>query len=103
MQCLWDKYRQVCSVRAADFPDHSNRAAVIALALTSNTGAVSFTFSASLAGLLWRQILEQKGIFMKQTTAAYWNIVPLIVTTGVGLAVVCAEMAVLFQSLEISL
>lgn len=84
-------------VRAADFPDHSNRAAAIALAVASNIGAVSFTFSASLAGLLWKQILEQKGIYVKQTTFAYWNILPLIVMTGVGLAVVCAEMAVLFR------
>lgn len=84
-------------VRAADFPDHSNRAAAIALAVASNIGAVSFTFSASLAGLLWKQILEQKGIFVKQTTFAYWNILPLIVMTGVGLAVVSAEMAVLFR------
>ena len=39
-------------VRAANFPDHSSRAAAIALAIASNIGAVSFTFSASLAGLL---------------------------------------------------
>ena len=84
-------------VRAADFPDHSSRAAAIALAVASNIGAVSFTFSASLAGLLWKQILEQKGIFVKQRTFAYWNVLPLIVMTGVGLAVVCAEMAVLFR------
>ena len=84
-------------VRAADFPDHSSRAAAIALAVASNIGAVSFTFSASLAGLLWKQILEQKGIFVKQTTFAYWNILPLIVMTSVGLTVVCAEMAVLFR------
>lgn len=101
MQCLWDNIGATILltkvVRAADFPDHSNRAAAIALAVASNIGAVSFTFSASLAGLLWKQILEQKGIYVKQTTFAYWNILPLIVMTGVGLAVVCAEMAVLFR------
>ena len=73
-----------------------NRAAAIALAVASNIGAVSFTFSASLAGLLWKQILNQKGIFIKQTTFARWNLLPLAVMTAVGLAVVCAEMAVLF-------
>ncbi|KAH9476203.1 hypothetical protein JR316_0011774 [Psilocybe cubensis] len=73
-----------------------SRAAGIALAVASNIGAVSFTFSASLAGLLWKQILNQKGIFIKQTTFAWWNLAPLAVMTGVGLAVVCAEMAVLF-------
>lgn len=73
-----------------------NRSAAIALAVASNIGAVSFTFSASLAGLLWKQILNQKGIFIKQRMFARWNIVPLVVMTTVGLSVVCAEMAVLF-------
>lgn len=83
-------------VRAADMPESSARAAAIALAVASNIGAVSFTFSASLAGLLWNQILEQKGISIKQRTFAFWNTLPLILMTGVGLGVVCAEMAVLY-------
>jgi len=84
-------------VRAAAFPDHSLRAAAIALAVASNIGAVSFTFSASLAGLLWRGILDQKGIHIKQTTFAFWNLLPIIVMTAVGLGVVCLEMAVIFK------
>lgn len=82
-------------VRAAAFPDHSLRAAAIALAVASNVGAVSFTFSASLAGLLWRGILNQKGIPMKQSMFAFWNILPITVMTAVGLGVVCIEMAVI--------
>jgi Na+/H+ antiporter NhaD/arsenite permease-like protein len=82
-------------VRAAAFPDHSLRAAAIALAVASNVGAVSFTFSASLAGLLWRGILDQKGIHIKQTTFAFWNLLPITVMTAVGLGVVCIEMAVI--------
>lgn len=73
-----------------------NKSAAIALAVASNIGAVSFTFSASLAGLLWKQILNQKGIFIKQRIFAWWNILPLVVMTAVGLAVVCAEMAILY-------
>jgi Na+/H+ antiporter NhaD/arsenite permease-like protein len=72
------------------------RSAAIALAVASNIGAVSFTFSASLAGLLWRQILLQKKIIVAQTTFAKWNLGPIIVMTAVGLAVVTAEMAVLY-------
>jgi len=83
-------------VREAALPNHSNRAAAIALAVASNIGAVSFTFSASLAGLLWTQILRQKGIIIRQTTFAYWNTLPLLVMTTVGLGIVCAEMAVLY-------
>lgn len=72
------------------------RAAAIALAVASNIGAVSFTFSASLAGLLWKGILEQKDIKVTQSQFAYWNALPLVVMTVAGLSVVCAEMAVLY-------
>ncbi|KAG6841076.1 hypothetical protein C0991_002169 [Blastosporella zonata] len=84
-------------VRGAALGAPENRAAAIALAVASNIGAVSFTFSASLAGLLWRQILEQKGIFIRQGTFAYWNTLPLVVMTCVGLGIVSAEMAVLYK------
>ncbi|KAG1727032.1 hypothetical protein EDB19DRAFT_1751251 [Suillus lakei] len=85
-------------VRAASpmLSDQTIRAAAISLAVASNIGAVSFTFSASLAGLLWKGILKQKGIIVTQTTFAYWNALPLVVMTIAGLSVVCAEMAVLY-------
>ena len=72
------------------------RSAAIALAVASNIGAVSFTFSASLAGLLWRQILSERGVLVRQKTFARWNLGPVVVMTVVGLAVVSAEMAVLY-------
>ncbi|KAJ7507272.1 hypothetical protein B0H11DRAFT_2219100 [Mycena galericulata] len=108
-------------------PPDTTRAAGVALAVASNIGAVSFTFSASLAGLLWKTILKQKqeeiaedearkldlakrtkqevpsGSFrfaprleMTQGVFAWWNMLPLGVMTVVGLAVVSAEMAVLY-------
>ncbi|KAJ7489585.1 hypothetical protein FB451DRAFT_693734 [Mycena latifolia] len=82
-------------VRAALLPPHTERAAAISLAVASNIGAVSFTFSASLAGLLWRSILKQKGIIIGQRSFAYWNTLPVVVMGAVGFGVVCAEMAVL--------
>ena len=85
-------------VRAAALPSNTNRAAAIALAVASNIGAVSFTFSASLAGLLWRSILEQKRIHVRQRDFASWNLLPLLVMTSAGLGIVSAEMAVLFRS-----
>ncbi|KAJ7083655.1 hypothetical protein B0H15DRAFT_850291 [Mycena belliarum] len=81
--------------RAAALPPHTERAAAISLAVASNIGAVSFTFSASLAGLLWRSILKQKGIFIGQRTFAFWNTLPVVVMGAVGFSVVCGEMAVL--------
>ncbi|KAG6889949.1 hypothetical protein C0995_013476 [Termitomyces sp. Mi166 len=85
-------------VRAVpNFPKDSMRAAAIALAIASNIGAVSFVFSASLAGLLWHNILQQKGIkHIGQWTFAFWNLLPLATMTSFGLAVVSAEMAVLY-------
>ena len=82
-------------VRAAALPYDANRAAAIALAVASNIGAVSFTFSASLAGLLWRAILGQKDIHVRQRDFALSNLLPLLVMTVVGLGIVSAEMAVL--------
>ncbi|KAJ3806335.1 hypothetical protein F5876DRAFT_50237 [Lentinula aff. lateritia] len=82
-------------IAAPNFPSDSSRAAGIALAVVSNIGAVSFTFSASLAGLLWRTILMQRGITIRQTQFAFWNLLPILLMTCVGLAVVSAEMAVL--------
>ncbi|KAF6751711.1 hypothetical protein DFP72DRAFT_906915 [Ephemerocybe angulata] len=83
-------------VRASDFPESTARAAAVSLAVASNIGAVSFTFSASLAGLLWVAILKDKGITIKQWKFAMWNSLPLIAMTGVGLGVVSAMMAVLY-------
>ncbi|KAF9474031.1 hypothetical protein BDN70DRAFT_885291 [Pholiota conissans] len=84
-------------VRAANMPTSTMRAAAISLAVASNIGAVSFTFSASLAGLLWQTILTQKKITIKQTQFAFWNLLPILVMTSVGLAVVTAEMVVLYH------
>ncbi|KIL59756.1 hypothetical protein M378DRAFT_168894 [Amanita muscaria Koide BX008] len=106
-------------VRAAALSPENTRAAGIALALASNIGAVSFVFSASLAGLLWKQIIddhdkkednhdkknnhgrevtENKRINkITQREFARWNLIPLLVMTVVGLAVVSGEMAVLYR------
>lgn len=83
-------------VRASNFPDSTARAAAVSLAVASNIGAVSFTFSASLAGLLWVAILSDKGIRISQLRFAMWNSLPLIAMTGVGLGVVTAMMVVLY-------
>ena len=85
-------------VRAAQMPDDTLRAAAISLAVASNIGAVSFTFSASLAGLLWDSILKQKGVnTISQRKFAFWNSLPLLLMTGVGMAIVTAEMVVLYR------
>jgi Na+/H+ antiporter NhaD/arsenite permease-like protein len=85
-------------IRAAQMPANTFRAAAIALAVASNIGAVSFTFSASLAGLLWDSILQDKGVkSISQRTFAFWNMLPLFLMLIAGLAVVTAEMVVLYR------
>ncbi|KAF9008015.1 hypothetical protein BDQ17DRAFT_1539737 [Cyathus striatus] len=84
-------------VRASNMPDHTTRAAAIALAVASNIGAVGFIASASRAGLLWQHILDQKRIHISQRQFAMYNILPLLVMTTVGLGIVSAEMVVLYR------
>lgn len=76
------------------------RAASIALAVGSNIGAISVVFSASLAGLLWRNILSQKGIHMRRGTFARWNLPVLGVVTVGGFLVVWAEAVVYFGKIK---
>ncbi|WVQ98459.1 hypothetical protein IAU59_005584 [Kwoniella sp. CBS 9459] len=70
---------------------------VFALAVGSNFGAYSIVFSASLAGLLWRKILSDKGLKLTMTEFARWNIVPLLVTMIVGCLVVAGEVCVMYK------
>lgn len=75
----------------------TTRAAAISLAVATNIGAVSFTFSASLAGLLWRDIMHKKGYFgISQSKLAFWNLLPLLAMIVVSNAIVCIEMFVLY-------
>ena len=54
-------------------------------------------FSASLAGLLWRNILDQKGFHITLREFIKWNTVPVIVTMIVGCLVVVAEVCVMYR------
>ena len=53
---------QLWAPAGADVDPRARDGAVYALALGSNFGAFTLAFSASLAGLLWRAILRQKGV-----------------------------------------
>ncbi|KAI0692424.1 hypothetical protein C8T65DRAFT_669686 [Cerioporus squamosus] len=68
--------------------------ALYALALGSNFGAFTLTFSASLAGLLWRQILRQKGIHVRGQQFALVNAPISFVAMLVGCAVLVGEVYV---------
>ncbi|KAL5534598.1 hypothetical protein ACEPAG_1061 [Sanghuangporus baumii] len=67
---------------------------IFALALGTNFGAFTFSFSASLAGLLWRDILRQKGIVVRQRQFAMFNLPIISVAVVSAAAVLVAEVYV---------
>ncbi|CAE7218109.1 unnamed protein product [Rhizoctonia solani] len=75
-------------------PARSRHGAIYALAIGSNYGAFSTVFSASLAGLLWRDILRQKGIIVKRSEFAKLNLALIFVTMLVGCGVLIAQIYV---------
>jgi len=72
--------------------------AVYALALGANYGAFSGAFAASLAGLLWRDILRQKGIHVRQRQFARVNAGTWAVATAASASVLVAQAIVIHRS-----
>ncbi|EPT02440.1 hypothetical protein FOMPIDRAFT_1029292 [Fomitopsis schrenkii] len=70
--------------------------AVYALAVGSNFGAFTLTFSASLAGLLWRRILQQKGIHVRGLEFLSVNLPIVCVAMLVGCVVLVGEVYVVY-------
>jgi Na+/H+ antiporter NhaD/arsenite permease-like protein len=67
-------------------------AAVYAVALGSNIGAFSYTFAGSLAGLLWRGLLLDKGIRVSQLKFAVVNFGPLVMQITVACAIIYGQL-----------
>jgi len=62
------------------------------MALGVNFGAFSAAFSASLAGLLWRDILARKHIRVRSLDFARVNLPIIAIAMAVGCAVLVAEV-----------
>jgi Na+/H+ antiporter NhaD/arsenite permease-like protein len=62
------------------------------MALAVNYGAFSTAFSASLAGLLWRDILARKKIFVSARSFVWVNLPIITLTMVVGLVVLIGEV-----------
>ena len=69
---------------------------IYALAIGSNIGAFSFSFSASLAGLLWRSILEQKGIRVRQRQFALLNLPIVSAAMFISACALLAEITIIY-------
>ena len=65
------------------------------MALGVNYGAFSTAFSASLAGLLWRDILARKHIHVKRLEFARVNIPIIAIAMTVGCAVLAGEVYII--------
>lgn len=64
------------------------------MALGVNYGAFSTAFSASLAGLLWRDILARKHIHVKRLDFARVNLPIIAVAMAVGCTVLIGQVYV---------
>lgn len=67
-------------------------AAIYAVALGSNLGAFSYTFAGSLAGLLWKGLLAEKGVHISQLKFALVNALPLLVQMTVACAIIYGQL-----------
>ncbi|KIW18968.1 hypothetical protein PV08_03257 [Exophiala spinifera] len=72
--------------------DRTFWATVYSMAIGVNYGAFSAVFSASLAGLLWRDILERKYIEVKRLEFAKVNLPIISVAMAIGCAILVAEV-----------
>ena len=73
-------------------PQRTFWATVYAMALGVNYGAFSTAFSASLAGLLWRDILARKHVRVRGLDFARINLPIIAVAMTVGCAVLVGEV-----------
>ena len=84
--------------RMGDSLDRKEREAVIyPLAIGLNYGAFTITICASLAGLLWRDILKQKGIHVRKWQFCKLNLPLVVVSMVVSSAVLVGEMYVVHK------
>lgn len=92
MARLLQIWLQNSSANGAPINSRLRTGCIYAVSIGSNFGAISFSFSASLAGFLWRSILRQKGIHVSQKQFAIQNCPILAVAICAAAAVVIAEI-----------
>lgn len=67
------------------------------MAIGVNYGAFSIAFSASLAGLLWRDILERKHITIRALEFARVNLPIIAISMTVGCVVLIGEVYIMYS------
>jgi Na+/H+ antiporter NhaD/arsenite permease-like protein len=72
--------------------DRNFWASVYAMVIGVNYGAFSIAFSASLAGLLWRDILGQKFIHVRSRDFVWVNLPIIVFTMVIGMLVLLGQI-----------
>ncbi|KAG6353750.1 hypothetical protein INS49_005459 [Diaporthe citri] len=83
--------------------DRTFWATVYSMALGVNYGAFSTAFSASLAGLLWRDILQRKHIHIRRMEFARVNVPIIAIAMTVGCTVLVGEIYIIRKETPYSL
>lgn len=84
-------------IEASHPPPRIKDAAIFALALGSNYGAFTFSFPASLAGLLWKRLLFAKGIVVTMGQFAKLNLLPIAVAMATSSAVLVGQVYIIHK------
>lgn len=71
---------------------------IYSMSIGLNYGAFSLAFSASLAGLLWRDILARKHVFVRGWDFMRINFPIIAFSTVVGIAVLVGEVYIVRKS-----
>jgi Na+/H+ antiporter NhaD/arsenite permease-like protein len=88
-------WERIHSVNGTSISDRTFWATVYSMALGVNYGAFSTAFSASLAGLLWRDILARKHIHVRGLDFARVNLPIIAIAMTVGCAVLVGEVYII--------
>jgi Na+/H+ antiporter NhaD/arsenite permease-like protein len=85
-------WQQIHNTNGIPISDRTFWATVYSMALGVNYGAFSAAFSASLAGLLWRDILSRKHIEVRSLDFARVNLPIIAIAMTVGCVVLVGEV-----------
>lgn len=85
-------WQQINDDRGTTITDRTFWATVYSIAIGVNFGAFSIAFSASLAGLLWRDILARKHIHVHSLDFARVNLPIIAAAMAIGCAVLVGEV-----------
>ncbi|PGH00024.1 hypothetical protein GX51_06023 [Blastomyces parvus] len=88
-------WQKIHEVNHTPISDRTFWATVYSMAIGVNYGAFSTSFSASLAGMLWRDILARKHIRVRSLDFARVNLPIIAISMAVGLAVLIGEVYII--------